>query len=126
MVRSKGRWLECANTVVQQSELREPAKLCLQKPYLGFDEDGSEAVEKLDGSDDLALHKGACENRCCCPPTCADWHFPKPGLEREASLPSDAAISTAHHLVHCAVLYPDVLRLAGAKGALGLQGWKHS
>jgi len=35
--------------------------------HLVLDEDGAEAVEELEGSDDLALYHGACYHSCCCP-----------------------------------------------------------
>lgn len=73
---------------------------------LRFREDGAEAVEELEGCDDLALYQGARENCSCRPPTGAYWHFPEPGLEREAAYSS----AFVYHLIHdagCSVLYID-------------------
>ncbi len=63
-------------------------------------EHSAEAVEELEGRYDLALHERGGENGCCRPPAGAEGHFPEPGLEGEAGLPSNAATSCADHLVH--------------------------
>jgi hypothetical protein len=42
--------------------------------YLGLSEDGAEAVEELERSDNLALNKCARDNCSCCPPSSTQWH----------------------------------------------------
>jgi hypothetical protein len=60
---------------------------------LALEEDGTDAVEELEGRDDVALDQHARAQRCRHPPACAYRHLVEPLLEREAA---------AHHAVPAA------------------------
>ena len=65
--------------------------------YLLFVEDSAEAVEELEGGEDLALHEHAGDDGRCCPPSCACGHFEPPLFEWKAS---ESTISSAEHGGH--------------------------
>ena len=70
--------------------------------YLTFDEHGAEAVEELEGSDDVTLNQNGGDDCGSGPNSCADWHLVEPLFEWE--LPSISSLSTsqisAKHIVH--------------------------
>ena len=74
------------------------------KSYLLFYECALECVEELERVDDVALYENSHYDGGCRPETGADWHLPEPGLEREASLSTEAALPLPDHLVHLDLL----------------------
>lgn len=67
--------------------------------YLILDEHGSEAVEELERSDDVALDKKGNGDGSCRPPSGTDRHLVEPLLEWELPDCSSAG-ATAEHVVH--------------------------
>jgi hypothetical protein len=57
--------------------------------HLALEEDGADAVEELEGRDDVALDQHTRTQRRRHPPSCAHGHLEEPLLQREA----------AHHAV---------------------------
>lgn len=68
-----------------------------------LDEDGAEAVEQLEGSDDVALDEDAGEDGGGRPPSCADGHFIEPLFQWELPYRSTSnvtAAAAAEHILH--------------------------
>lgn len=80
---------------IERSEVQECR---YQSPVLALVEDGAEAVEEVEGADDVALHEDAghyCGRR---PVSCAYGHLEEPLLQRELS--AHAAVASAQDRSH--------------------------
>ncbi len=72
-----------------------------ERADLRFECDGAEAVEELEGRDDLALYEDAGRDCCRRPEARAHGHLVEPLLQWELTGPSsDAAATVAEHVLH--------------------------
>ena len=63
-----------------------------------LDEDSAEAIEKLEGCNDTALHQHRYSHCCRCPPPRADRHLVEPLLKRELTDDTAAACAKIVHV----------------------------
>lgn len=71
--------------------------------YLAPEEDGADAVEELEGRDDVALHQHRGTQRYRHPPARAHGHLVEPLLQREAAHHSVSALQRLCHVgLYCA------------------------
>ena len=87
--------------------------------YLVLDKHRPEAIEQLEGRDDVALHENADHHRRRCPVARAHGHLVEPLLQRElivaaARLPAPTEL--AKHVVH---LHCEGCRKGRAESGLG-------
>lgn len=66
-------------------------------PYLLLMEDSAEAVEELEGCEDLALHQDASDDRGRGPPSCADGHLEEPLFQWQLAQGSISAADDRGH-----------------------------
>lgn len=87
------------NCAITNNQDRSDHKMLAGISYLLLMEDGAEAVEQLERSEDLALHQNTGDDCRCGPPSRAHGHLEEPLLERQLA---QCTISTANDGGHAA------------------------